>query len=613
MLEANLKILRARFPEVLVRIAKSAGIPTENYWYDDESSPSKLMIKKGENSFPAYGNFKSERLIENWFSNLRLQSEALYAVTGFGDGSHVRYFLENSSKGTHFVAIEKEPALLRETFARFDLSDVLSDDRFILGTGVCDEDFFKDIQNAAMLAVSDVNSVIFSPFHSIDENYYDHARNEMVRQYLVLRPLMEVNLRTGVTLQENTLENLPYMAGAPDVGELKDRFRDTPFVLVGAGPSLDESIDFLRKVQDKAIIVTSNSPLRKLINSGIRPHLVVTADPMEPTLAGFLNVDTKGIPLACPFSAYPEIVKMFEGKILSWLSVNPIMESLKEQWGHTKGTPIMEQGTVSGCVLDLSRVFGCEKVMLVGQDMCIRDDGKYYTDDSSYSDSGAHYSSESRGHKLPGNTQDSVLVEGRLFVYLKTFEKFISQNPQIEYRNLARSGVKVKGAPYCDYEEALSWIGSSTDSKIFKEKVDELLEFRGTQIDHINSLQPLRDYTEKLLEEVLALAIESEILPEKYSGTNYEKNPKILKLLERAMKVNSLIESNNEFWHCLVDGKTKKELALYKRIVRDINHPSKNWTAIQKNKEYFWAIAEGAHWLLNTLNSKVFFKQSSVA
>ena len=169
----------------------------------------------------------------------------------------------------------------------------------------------------------------------------------MVRQYLVLRPLMEVNLRTGVTLQENTLENLPYMAGAPDVGELKDRFRDTPFVLVGAGPSLDESIDFLKKVQDKAIIVTSNSPLRKLINSGIRPHLVVTADPMEPTLAGFLNVDTKGIPLACPYSAYPEIVKMFEGKILSWLSVNPIMESLKEQWGQPKGTAIMEQGTVS--------------------------------------------------------------------------------------------------------------------------------------------------------------------------------------------------------------------------------------------------------------------------
>ena len=82
---------------------------------------------------------------------------------------------------------------------------------------------------------------------------------------LVVRPLMEVNLRTGTNLQENTLENMPYMSNSPDVGELADLFKDTPFILVGLGPSLDDSIDFLREVQDKAIIVTSNSPYRKLI------------------------------------------------------------------------------------------------------------------------------------------------------------------------------------------------------------------------------------------------------------------------------------------------------------------------------------------------------------
>ncbi len=605
MLEANLKILRARFPGVLLRIVNSSGTATGSYWYDDQSSPPKLMIKKGENSFAAYGKHKSNNLIKRWFSNLRLQSEALYAITGIGDGSHIRYFLQNSSKGAHCIAVEKEPALLRETFSRFDLSDILADDRFMIGTGACDDEFFKDIQNAAMLSVSDVNSVIFSPFHSTDENYYDHARNEMLRQYLVIRPLMEVNLRTGVNLQENTLKNLPYMAGSPDVGELRDEFRDIPFILVGAGPSLDESIEFLREIQTKAIIVTSNSPFRKLINSGIRPHLVVTADPMEPTLAGFLNVDIEGVPLACPYSAYPKIVEMFQGRILSWLSVNPIVENLKKQWGHKKGTPIMEQGTVSGCVLDLSKLFGCRKVLFVGQDMCIRDDGKYYTDDSSYADSGSHYSQQSRGHKLPGNTQESVLVEGRLFVYLKTFEKFIAANPEVEYRNLARTGVNIKGAPYLDYNEAKSWVGQGTDSQLFSNRVTALLKAEIDALDLKESLKPLRLYTEKLLETSLGLAIETDLLPEKFSGTNYEQNSKILNLLEKANKVNGLIESNNDFWHCLVDGKTKSELAVYKRIVRDINFSSKNWTAIQKNKEYFWAIAEGCHWLLNTMNENL--------
>ena len=118
---------------------------------------------------------------------------------------------------------------------------------------------------------------------------------------------------------------------------------------------------FLRSVQDKAIIVASNSPYRKLINSGIRPHLVVTADPLSPTLAGFENVNLENVPLACPFSAYPEIVRRFSGRILTWCTFNPIVDLLKDRMGLRPGTKILEQGTVSGCVLDLSKLFGCKK------------------------------------------------------------------------------------------------------------------------------------------------------------------------------------------------------------------------------------------------------------
>ena len=177
------------------------------------------------------------------------------------------------------MVAEKDPALLRDTFSRIDCSDILSNDRFILGTGECDDHFFRDLKDAAMLKVNEINNVIFSPLHCVDEAYYDKARNEMVRQYLVIRPLMEVNLRTGMNLRQNTLENMKHMAGSPDVGELAGLFEDIPFILVGAGPSLDESIEFLKFMQDKAIICVSNSPFRKLVNSGIRPHLAVTADP----------------------------------------------------------------------------------------------------------------------------------------------------------------------------------------------------------------------------------------------------------------------------------------------------------------------------------------------
>ena len=602
ILPQNEAILRRKFPVVLQRILDVGDRMPQDFFYEDSNTGSTLMIQRGEFSFPAYGKYKKENLIKRWFSSLAMHPESLYAVTGFGDGSHLSYFLENSTSGTTLLATEKDPALLRETLARVDLSKLLSSERFILGTGEINDAFFADIQGAALAGVSDVNCLIFSPFHGVDEGYYDRMRNELVRQYLVIRPLMEVNVRTAADIQKNTFSNLPHLACSPDVGEMENQFKDIPFILVGAGPSLDESIDFLKKVQDKAIIVASNSPYRKLVNNGIRPHLAVTADPLPTTLAGFENINLDGVPLACPFSAYPEIVRRFSGRILTWCTYNPIIDVLKDRTGRKRGSKILEQGTVSGCVLDLSRLLGCRKVLFIGQDMAVRDDGRYYSGDTSYSDIGADFSSTNKGQRLPGNTQEKVLVEGRLFVYLKTFEQFISQNSNIEYRNLARTGVKIKGASYQSYDEAVKWIGESS-SKCFDDRISQLLSDQGECPDLHAIFSPVLNYAESILHHSLAAAVKTELLPNKFSATNYSENKLIKDLLDDAGKVNKIVDSSKDFWNFLFEGKTKGELVDYRRKIRDIKFPNKNWSAIQRNKEYFWALSEGAFWLLSEMES----------
>ena len=116
----------------------------------------------------------------------------------------------------------------------------------------------------------------------------------------------------------------------------------------------------------------------------------------------------------------------------------------------------------------------------------------------------------------------------------------------------------------------------------------------------------LRTFLENLLKHCLTLAIKTEMLPEKYSGTNYSENKTILGLLKDSNMVNDLVDSNPKYWHILLDGKTKAELAVYKRVVRDIDSPNKSWALVHKNKEYFWALTEGCHWLLDLLNQKIF-------
>jgi hypothetical protein len=500
------------------------------------------------------------------------------------------------------MATEKDPAILRETFARFDLSDLLTNERFMLGVGELDDDFFREIQSVAVTGVQQIDRVIFSPLYSLDESYYDRMRNELARQYLVIRPLMEVNVRTAVNIQENTFANLPHMANAPDVGELKGKFADVPFILVGAGPSLDESIDFLRAVQKKAIIVCSNSPYRKLINNGIKPHLVVTADPMSPTLEGFENISLEDVVLAAPFSAYPEIVKRFSGRIITWSTLNPIVNVLRARSGLKKGTPILEKGTVSACVLDLSRLLGCKKVLFVGQDMAIRQDGKYYTDDSVYADRGAHYNATDKVQNLPGNTLDTVAVESRLFVYLKTFAEFVSENRNVEYRNLATYGVRVEGVPYQTLDEALDWVKDG-DSTAFTSELSQLLNKEHTKVDPNEVFASTRTFVQKLFEASLQSALKIETLPGKYADLNYSNNSKLKKLLEMAPMVNKIVDSNEEDWSILFEGKTKGELVNYRRRIRDISGPNENWINLCRNKEYYWALAEGSHWLMSLMDS----------
>jgi hypothetical protein len=105
------------------------------------------------------------------------------------------------------------------------------------------------------------------------------------------------------------------------------------------------------------------------------------------------------------------------------------------------------------------------------------------------------------------------------------------------------------------------------------------------------------------MELALSSAVKTELLPEKFSGTNYSENKQLKDLIEDANKLNRLIDSNKTFWNFLFEGKTKGELVTYRRRIRDIDLPSRNWTIVQRNREFFWALSEGCHWLLKEMEN----------
>ena len=129
---------------------------------------STLLSRRGEEHFPTYGSGNREDLLSRWMDGLELAEESLYAISGFGDGSHVQHFLDHSSGGTNFIVAEEDPALLRETFSRFDYSNLLINERFMIGVGEPDENFFRDIQTAALTEIQEETCGDFLPLAFIE-------------------------------------------------------------------------------------------------------------------------------------------------------------------------------------------------------------------------------------------------------------------------------------------------------------------------------------------------------------------------------------------------------------------------------------------------------------
>jgi len=144
----------------------------------------------------------------------------------------------------------------------------------------------------------------------------------------------------------------------------------------------------------------------------------------------------------------------------------------------------------------------------------------------------------------------------------------------------------------------------SGDSSSFEQNINELFAEQDSKppIDLSEIFASTQKYVESIFEKSLSAALRIETLPAKYSELNYSNNPKLKEILELANEVNALIDSRELDWSILFEGKTKAELVNYKRAIRHISGANETWDSICRNKEYYWALAEGAHWFLGLLD-----------
>lgn len=581
LLASNLATLRQRWPELARRV--------------ETAREQRVALRSPE---------EAQRLAARWVHGRRINAGALLAVTGFGDGVHVRQLLDVLPERAHVFVGEAEPGRLRAVLASRDLAPVLAHPRLTLAAGPCDDGFFANLGEMPLLHAQDVAPWIFAPEYNRAAEYYARFLTEFARQVDFRRKLEGTRVVDAELWQANTFANLPRLTGAPDVAVLRAAFAGLPLVIVSAGPSLDESLDFLRAASRVAVVVTVNSSYRAVRHAGIVPPIVLAADPREFTARGFAGVPVDGTYLITTPIVNPEVVRLFAGRTFTWSGSNELVQILRRRAGLPPGTSIVEQGTVSACAVDLAVLFGCDRICLVGQDLAIRPDGRSHAQDSFYSDLGWNRADLMECRRLPGNTLPEVLVESKLYVYLKTFEQLVVHRPGLKWCNTSRLGARIAGVPYLGFDDALRWLGTGSASRVPGILASRLAAGDRGTLD-AKRLRSALATTETFAQDVLRLALRAasrfETLPDRLLAEGQENDPAVQEALHAGDELEALIARCPEEVRILEEGRARKELFRARRAEAQLAGVQGHARRVLLARERVWAWAEGAWFLLNCL------------
>ena len=225
--------------------------------------------------------------------------------------------------------------------------------------------------------------------------------------------------------------------------------RNTPAIIVSAGPSLNKNIDVLKQAKGHMIIIAVDTAVRFLLEKDIIPDLTISIDPVKP--AEYYTDDrAKEIPCIIDICANPDIVRKQKGRIFL-LASNQYLTDLFDLLNkpYKKNQP--GGGSVATVAFALLYDLGIKKIILVGQDLA-SENGKTHAGTTNEGELGELY--------VEGIYGSTVRTRSDWYAYLNWFETAIKAlneaNEPIRVIDATEGGALIHGTEIMTLQEAIN-------------------------------------------------------------------------------------------------------------------------------------------------------------
>ncbi len=362
----------------------SSDKPAELLYETAKSGQKTARLLKDRYDLYVHSSFCPRREAVVFVNDIPFAYNQTIVLLGLGLGYQAREIMERMSLTNRLVLIEPDHRLFFKLLEENDYSDIFENDD--VDIMVCENIEDMKAINQKLFNAYTLDHVLFNrslPYYVAYKEYVDAVFehiNENTRD-------MNINRNTGVHMMplyfKSVFKNTKYVFDALFTMDFKNAFKDKPAIIVSAGPSLDKNVHLLREAKGKAVIICMASAYISLRKRGIEPDFIASIDVNQIFLDKEYPNKTFSYPLLTSFYGSPQLLDLHKGiKILGNNSEDGFIPILAEVLGRQPSDFHMNMGgTVTTVALDYAaRVFNCNPVILIGQDLANTDNKHHATD-----------------------------------------------------------------------------------------------------------------------------------------------------------------------------------------------------------------------------------------
>lgn len=246
---------------------------------------------------------------------------------------------------------------------------------------------------------------------------------------------------------DHLVANCYLLAQLPDVTLLSGQLSHVPAIIVGAGPSIDESLADLAWASQRGVVLAAASALGPMARAGLQPHIVLASEALDESRQ-FVGDGLAKAFLAAASTAHPNHFLKWPGPqgmfhLYPWLSQ------------MTGGQSLPTGGHITSAAFSLATIWDCNPIILLGQDLAHTGGRTYGT--GTVGAPAAPGDAEIAVAAIGGGTVPTTMV---MHTYRLWYEEavriFQGKWPGKRFINATKAGAYIEGFEYCSINDALA-------------------------------------------------------------------------------------------------------------------------------------------------------------